>query len=155
MTNRFYINAPWHVLRGPVARAAACSRSLSGRLKSGLVLVLLGTILAGLPQRAGAIDNKPYDAKLLRLSEILGSIHYLRALCGANDGQMWRKQMQNILKTEGSSALRRAKLVKRFNKGYRGYRQTYRSCTDSAQVAVERFMKEGAEIADGLAARNR
>ncbi len=118
-----------------------------------LGLSLLVSAASSLP--AQAIDNKPYDAKLLRLSEILGSVHYLRALCGANDGQLWRQQMQSILRTEGSSALRRAKLVKRFNKGYRSYRRTYRSCTDSAQIAVERFMKEGAEIADGLASKNR
>ena len=135
-------------------RAKMTSRPHKFRAVAAFAAVSLIAAMAGSGQ-AQAIDNKPYDAKLLRLSEILGSVHYLRALCGANDGQMWRKQMQGILKTEGSSALRRAKLVKRFNKGYRGYRRTYRNCTDSAQVAVERFMKEGAEIADGLASKNR
>jgi uncharacterized protein (TIGR02301 family) len=35
-------------------------------------------------------DTRPYDEKLLRLSEILGAVHYLRELCGANEGQSWR-----------------------------------------------------------------
>ena len=93
-------------------------------------------------------DDRPYDDKLLRLSEILGAIHYLRELCGAAEGQVWRKQMQDIIESEGTTAIRRAKLVKGFNKGYRGYRRTYRSCTEPAKVAIDRFMDEGGALAD-------
>ncbi len=100
-------------------------------------------------------DDRPYDGKLLRLSEILGAIHYLRALCGGNEEQLWRDQMQQLLKTEGTSALRRVKLVKSFNKGYRGFRRTYRSCTQSANLAIERFMVEGAVIAETLVKQNK
>lgn len=95
-------------------------------------------------------DNKPYDDKLLRLSEILGAIHYLRELCGANEGQFWRERMQDLITAEGSSALRKAKLTRGFNQGYRSYSRTYSSCTPSAQTAVARFLTEGTEIADGL-----
>ncbi|RPI39238.1 MAG: TIGR02301 family protein, partial [Hyphomicrobiaceae bacterium] len=54
-------------------------------------------------------ENRPYDDKLLRLSEILGAVHYLRELCGNNDGQLWRDRMKDLMNAEGSSALRRAK----------------------------------------------
>ena len=47
-------------------------------------------------------DDRPYDAKLLRLAEILGAVHYLRELCGAQEGQLWREQMKEIVKNEGS-----------------------------------------------------
>ncbi|MEC9369117.1 MAG: TIGR02301 family protein [Pseudomonadota bacterium] len=93
-------------------------------------------------------DERPYDAKLLRLSEILGAIHYLRELCGADEGQLWRDQMRDLLRSEGTSAIRRARLVQEFNKGYRGYRRTYRTCTESAQLAVDRFMEEGAKLSN-------
>jgi uncharacterized protein (TIGR02301 family) len=96
-------------------------------------------------------DDRPYDAKLMRLAEILGAIHYLRELCGADEGQLWRDQMQEILKNEGTTAVRRAKLVNSFNDGYRGYRRTYRTCTSSAALATTRFSTEGASIASGLA----
>jgi uncharacterized protein (TIGR02301 family) len=96
-------------------------------------------------------DDRPYDNKLMRLTEILGAVHYLRELCGANEGQLWRDQMKEILKTEGTTAVRRAKLVNSFNDGYRGYRRTYRSCTQSATLATTRFSTEGAEIAASLA----
>ncbi len=96
-------------------------------------------------------DDRPYDNKLMRLAEILGAVHYLRELCGAEEGQIWRDQMKDILRNEGTTAVRRAKLVNSFNDGYRGYRRTYRSCTQSATVATVRFSSEGASIAASLA----
>ena len=96
-------------------------------------------------------DDRAYDSKLMRLAEILGAVHYLRELCGAQEGQLWRDQMKEILRNEGTTAVRRAKLVNAFNDGYRGYRRTYRNCTQSATLATTRFSTEGATIAASLA----
>src|SRR4029079_16213067 len=96
-------------------------------------------------------DDRPYDAKLLRLAEILGAVHYLRELCGAQEGQLWRDQMKEIVRNEGSTAVRRAKLVNSFNDGYRRSRRPYRSCPSSATLAITRFSVEGAQISAALA----
>jgi uncharacterized protein (TIGR02301 family) len=77
-------------------------------------------------------------------------VHYLRELCGANDGQLWRDKMRELIEAEGSSALRRAQLARSFNNGYRSYSRTYNSCTASAQTAIQRFLAEGADISDTL-----
>ena len=90
-------------------------------------------------------DGK-YDDRLLRLSEILGAVHYLRELCGGNDGQLWRERMKELMEAEGSSALRKAKLTRSFNQGYRSYSRTYATCTPSAQTASRRFLAEGMQI---------
>jgi uncharacterized protein (TIGR02301 family) len=95
-------------------------------------------------------DTRPYDERLMRLSEILGAVHYLRELCGSSDGQAWRDRMKELMDAEGSTALRRAKLTRSFNNGYRSYSRTYNSCTPSAQTAINRFLTEGAEIAEAL-----
>jgi uncharacterized protein (TIGR02301 family) len=95
-------------------------------------------------------DTRPYDERLMRLSEILGAIHYLRELCGSNDGQAWRDRMKELMDAEGSTALRRAKLTRSFNNGYRSYSRTYNNCTPSAQTAITRFLSEGAELAEAL-----
>jgi uncharacterized protein (TIGR02301 family) len=95
-------------------------------------------------------DTRPYDERLMRLSEILGAIHYLRELCGSNDGQAWRDRMKELMDAEGSTALRRAKLTRSFNNGYRSYSRTYNNCTPSAQTAITRFLAEGADIAEAL-----
>ena len=95
-------------------------------------------------------ETKPYDDKLTRLAEILGAVHYLRELCGAADGQVWRDRMREIMDGEGASALRRAKLTRSFNNGYRSYSRTYQTCTPTAQTAINRFLTEGVQLADGL-----
>jgi len=95
-------------------------------------------------------DPKPYDDKLNRLSEILGAVHYLRELCGQNDGQQWRDRMREILEADGGSALRRAMLTRSFNNGYRSYGRTYQSCTPTAQAAIGKFLTEGSQLADSL-----
>jgi uncharacterized protein (TIGR02301 family) len=99
---------------------------------------------------AAAGDAKPYDDKLMRLAEILGAVHYLRELCSANDGQLWRDRMKELLDTEGGTAIRRARLTRSFNQGYRSYRRTYSTCTPTAQSSVERFLAEGIQLSDGL-----
>ncbi|MDA7948441.1 MAG: TIGR02301 family protein [Hyphomicrobiaceae bacterium] len=128
------------------------------KLRTRASVLVLGTVLVlTLPQPTLAqlnADDRPYDDKLLRLSEILGAVHYLRELCGAREGQVWREQMKNLVDSEGTTAIRRAKLVQGFNKGYRGYRRTYRSCTEPAKLAIDRFMEEGAAIADVLLKEN-
>ena len=99
---------------------------------------------------AAAPDSKPYDDRLFRLSEILGAVHYLRELCGAEEGQQWRERMAELVQSEGSTALRKAKLTRSFNKGYQSYSRTYNTCSPSAQSAINRFITEGATIADTL-----
>ncbi len=100
-------------------------------------------------------EERPYDAQLLRLSEILGAVHYLRELCGQNDGQTWRDQMRELTNAEGASALRKARLVENFNKGYRGYSRTYRTCNRSAIIAINRFIDQGAAITGVLVQDNK
>lgn len=109
--------------------------------------------LAPCPGRA-ASDLKPYDEKLMRLSEILGAVHYLRELCGANEGQYWRERMRELTEAEGSTALRRAKLARAFNQGYRSYSRTYNTCSPSAQTAIMRFLTEGTELSEAMVKAN-
>lgn len=88
-----------------------------------------------------------YDAQMLRLSEILGALHYLRELCGANEGQLWRDQMSRLIAAEGPSEARKAKMIANFNNGFRGFREIYRECTPFAVAASNRYMKQGARLA--------
>jgi uncharacterized protein (TIGR02301 family) len=63
--------------------------------------------------------------------------------------------MRELVAAEGINALRRAKLVESFNRGYRGYSRTYRTCTQPALTAIQRFMEQGAAAADALVATDR
>jgi uncharacterized protein (TIGR02301 family) len=109
--------------------------------------------LAASPVRAAPESSVNFDTDLSRLAEILGALHYLRNVCGANEGQKWRDQMQALIEAEGQSPERRAKLSAAFNQGYRGFQQTYRSCTPAADLAIRRYLTEGAKIAREVTAR--
>jgi uncharacterized protein (TIGR02301 family) len=95
----------------------------------------------------------PYDRDLQRLSEILGSLHFLRAICGANEGQKWRNEAQMLIDTEAPSGDRHEQMIASFNRGYRAFQQSYRTCTPAADFAIRRYLAEGAKIARDITAR--
>jgi uncharacterized protein (TIGR02301 family) len=122
-----------------------------GRL---LAIALTATALAfaALPARA-QVSAAPYDGDLQRLAEILGSLHYLRGVCNANDGQKWRNEMQALIDAEAPPGDRRNKLIASYNRGYRGFQQTYRTCTPAADLVIRRYLEEGAKISREITAR--
>ena len=114
-----------------------------------LAAALCGTL--AMPRPAMAADS-PFEGQLLRLAEILGSLHYLRNLCG-EDGNDWRAQMEALLEAENPDAERRARFVAGFNRGYRSFEGAYARCTDSAIAAINRYMREGEALARDTATR--
>jgi uncharacterized protein (TIGR02301 family) len=117
-----------------------------------LILALLGFLCAGTPAFAQETPA-PYDANLQRLAEILGGLHYLRGICGANEGQKWRNQMQALVDAETPSGERRARMVAAFNRGFRIFQQGYRACTPAADLVIRRYLDEGSKIARDITAR--
>ena len=95
----------------------------------------------------------PYDPKLLRLAEILGSVSYLRNLCKGSESE-WRDMMQELLGEETSNEPQRmARLTAAFNRGYRSFAATYVKCTPQAIAAEEAYRAEGATLATEITAR--
>lgn len=139
--------------RGFAAGHVRRRKGTSGRLPhragsiAGSALLLC---LAAQPLSAEPNEKRPYDDKLHQLAEVLGAVHYLRELCGQNDGQLWRDRMRDIIDAELLSPQRRASLARSFNSGYRSFSRTYQACTPNAQAAIGRFLVEGAGIADNL-----
>jgi len=118
------------------------------------ILIAASILLAAAqsPLRA-EVAAAPFDGNLQRLAEILGALHYLRNICGANEGQKWRNEMQSIVDAETPAGDRRARLIASFNRGYRGYQQTYRTCTPAADLVIRRYLEEGSKIAREMTAR--
>jgi uncharacterized protein (TIGR02301 family) len=44
-------------------------------------------------------------------------------------------------------------MIAHFNRGYRIYQQSYRTCTPSADLAIRRYLEEGSKIAREVTAR--
>jgi len=120
--------------------------------KRALITVCLVAALSA-PARA-EMAPAPFDADLQRLAEILGALHHLRGICGARDGQRWRNEMQALLDAEApAGSERRSRLTVSFNRGYRGFQQTYRTCTPAADVVIRRYLEEGSKIAREITGR--
>jgi uncharacterized protein (TIGR02301 family) len=121
----------------------------------GRTFIIAFVVLALAATSARAIEGgpAPYDGDLMRLAEILGALHYLRPLCGANEKTRWRDQMQDLLGAEAQSGERHDKLVANFNNGYRSFQRTYRTCTPAANLVVRRYLDEGAKISREITAR--
>jgi uncharacterized protein (TIGR02301 family) len=122
-------------------------------LKPFLILIVLLLALPAAPARAAEGGVAPFDGDLQRLSEILGALHYLRGLCGAKEGQKWRNEMQALMEAETPTGERRARIVASFNRGYRSFQQTYRTCTPAADFAIRRYLEEGSKISREITAR--
>jgi uncharacterized protein (TIGR02301 family) len=120
-------------------------------LRRILILIFLALATAGAPLRAQA--PAPYDGNLQRLSEIMGALHYLRAICGANEGEKWRNELQALIDAEAPGGERRARMVAAFNRGYHGFQQSYRTCTPAADLVIRRYLEEGSKIARDVTAR--
>ena len=99
-----------------------------------------------------ATAQAPYDPQLMRLAEILGSVHFLRTLCGEKDG-LWRAQMEALLEAEAPSEERRARLIASFNHGYRSFAAVYSNCTPHALAAIDRSMKDGEALSREIVRR--
>ena len=118
-----------------------------------LTLTFLVLAASSGPVRAIETGTAPYDGDLQRLSEVLGALHYLRAICASDEGQKWRNDMQALVDSEAATGDRRTRMIASFNRGYRGFQQTYRTCTPAADIAIRRYLEEGARIAREVTAR--
>jgi uncharacterized protein (TIGR02301 family) len=110
-------------------------------------IITLATIIAA---TAPAVAVDPlYETKLIRLAEVLGSIHSLRNLCGESSSQ-WRDRMDSLLVAENPDPARKARLVASFNRGYRTFNETYSTCTSQAIAAIDRYESEGTRLSSEI-----
>jgi uncharacterized protein (TIGR02301 family) len=120
-------------------------------LKPVFAILLVAALGTGFARAQDAAA--PFDNDLQRMSEILGALHYLRGVCGNNEGAKWRNEMQALVDAETPSGERRARMIAGFNRGYNGFQQTYRTCTPTATIAIRRYIEEGSRISRDLTAR--
>ncbi|WP_255561629.1 TIGR02301 family protein [Pseudohoeflea coraliihabitans] len=109
------------------------------------------------PPGAAQIDDSgtpPYENKLLRLSEILGSLQYLRTLCNDAERPIWRGFMARLLDREaGEEEQRRAQLTAAYNRGFRTFASVHANCSQAARMAESRYHREGETLTAEIIAR--
>ena len=105
------------------------------------------------PAPAQEAPPPPYEPQLLRLSEILGALSWLREICGDKDGEQWRASMRSLMEAEAPTEARRQRLAGAYNRGFRNYETLHRTCTPNAQIIIERFLDEGGKLANEVTNR--
>lgn len=117
-----------------------------GSVRTGLLAVIV------MATPAAQANDASYEKPLLQLAEVIGSVHYLRNLCGEKSGA-WRQKMEALLETEAPTPDRREKLIASFNHGYRAFAGTYEKCTAQALAAIDRYMEEGSRLSQEIVQR--
>jgi uncharacterized protein (TIGR02301 family) len=92
-----------------------------------------------------------YEKELLRLSEVIGALAFLRGLCESEDAAEWSEKMQALLDSEGPA--RAERLAGAYNRGYGAFALTYRICTPSAELAISRYLDEGDRLSRLISSR--
>lgn len=95
----------------------------------------------------------PYEAQLVRLAELLGTLAYLRDLCGTGDGAAVRTRMAALLDAEAATGPRRERIAGFFNRGFREYELLHRTCTPVSREAMRRAGEEAGHLAHDVGHR--
>lgn len=98
-------------------------------------------------------SNAAFMQPLGRLANIMGSMHFLRGLCEADDAGLWRDKMNELIAAQNPNEADRRILIAQFNGGYRAFESTYRSCTPAASLAIRRYLDEGEQLSRDISAR--
>ena len=112
------------------------------------------TIEPAIPVPKGPDPDEPvsYDPELARLATILGSLHYLRNLCGET-GNQWRDEMETIILSDKMESLRKKRAIAAFNDGYQVFSSNYTECNPRAIEAIGKFQSEGATLTAAILTR--
>ena len=117
-----------------------------------MIALIVALLPSMMPTHSAHATDGPFEPSLIRLSEVLGSLHFLRNLCGEK-GSAWREQMEALIAAEKPDAARKARFIASFNHGYRTFQTTYTTCTPAAAAAIQRYVKEGETLSREIAVR--
>ncbi len=103
---------------------------------------------------AATFKPAPYDDKLAQLSEILGSLDFIRNLCERDSEPQWKAMMAQLLDSDAKDEpARREKLTAAYNRGYRTFSAIQTTCSAQLRDTAERYRNEGATLATEIATR--
>ncbi|HEY8595561.1 MAG TPA: TIGR02301 family protein [Devosiaceae bacterium] len=126
--------------------------SLATPYRRGIAAAMLGLALQGTIAESALAVDPPYEARMERLAEVLGSLYFLQPLCGHSE-EDWRQQLADIVTLDEADDDRRQRLYGAFNAGYEAFARLYRQCTPSAHEAMTRLLAEGEKTAREIHAR--
>ena len=116
-TERALAGKPGFWQEGPMIGHLA---SLATSYRRGIAAAMLGLALQGTMTASALAIDPPYEARMERLAEVLGSLYFLQPLCGHNE-EDWRQQLADIVTLDEADDDRRQRLYGAFNAGYEAF----------------------------------
>lgn len=113
-------------------------------------------VIIDVPQQQPAAPAKPapYDDKLSELAEIMGSLDFIRNLCGTQQEPQWKSMASQLIETEAKDEPeRKARLTAAFNRGYRTFGAIQTSCNPQLRATADKYRIAGATLATEITAR--
>ncbi|MCF6221128.1 MAG: TIGR02301 family protein [Robiginitomaculum sp.] len=85
------------------------------------------------------------------MSNNLGQLHFLRALCFGNDDQKWRVTASEMMQIEApNDPGYRRQLIRAFNAGYYAQKDRYKTCTAAVAMDVAALSENGRHLSTML-----
>jgi uncharacterized protein (TIGR02301 family) len=107
------------------------------------------------PKEEPAPEPPPaaYEPDLLRLSEVIGTLSYMTALCQQPGAEGWPQRMTQLIEAEGTTAQRKERLAGAYNRGYLGHQPAHRTCTDRSRQVIDRMVLQGQRLTREISTR--
>ncbi|PPD15299.1 MAG: TIGR02301 family protein [Methylobacterium sp.] len=106
------------------------------------------------PETPRAALPAEYEKPMLELSETLGSLAFLTALCRPEERpNPWQKRMETLVTSEGAAQANRERLMGAYNTGFAAFSTTYRQCTEAAWAARAMLVRDAGRLARTLEQR--
>ena len=85
------------------------------------------------------------------MSNNLGQLHFLRALCFGDEDQKWREIASEMMQIEApNDPAYRRQLIRAFNAGYYAQQERYKTCTSAVALDVAALAENGRHLATML-----
>jgi len=95
-------------------------------------------------------DYARHSARLVRIAEIMGGLHYLRGICDKENNQVWRGNMLRLLDLEQPPQDVRERMVSRFNSYFDREKRSYSTCNRKTTREIKRLAGEGQQLTSEL-----
>ena len=83
----------------------------------------------------------------------MGALAYLRDLCHDGDGAEFRNEIARLIAADPRPQEAKDQLAGAFNRGFDGYRLSYRVCTSNARATIAAYLEESAAAGEGRSPR--
>ncbi len=94
------------------------------------------------------------NSNVIRISEILGALHHIEALCTKSTGMVWRVQMFAMLSAYSDNEDMHENMIQKFNESYYNFSSDHVYCSPLTKRIMTHMIEEGKTVSSHLSQSN-